>query len=316
MNEAIEFDDVDIACINALISNPRGTWRELSIVSDIPEKKLSRRIMRLIDEQIIRTSIELNPIMANRGFTVHVWLSVECGKEQEVAQFFAQRSEVRIVFLTTGKADIFMEVGLERQADLSAWMHDFISQKSEIKTIETQVVLKPFTWVSKRKKEIASSENLAVMRSLTTDEAMLMRILASDARVSIRNLSEQIGLSEHKTQKLLNDLLLEEVFNLRVDFEPKLIGFKSEAIIQIKVQPEHANHIAKILSEFSHTRCLFGVSGDSQFFWHVLCNDHSDLWHVMTDELGKLEGIQSCNTTMVTSAYKRAGFMRKGMIIQ
>lgn len=315
MSKVVEFDDVDIACINALICNPRGTWRELSVISGIPEKKLSRRITRLLDDQIIRSSIELNPVVVNKGFTVHVWLSVACGKEKEVAQFFSQQPEVRIVFLTTGKADIFLEVGFEREADLSIWMHDLISQKSDIKTIETQVVLKPFTWASKRKKETSFTEHEFSVRSLVEEEIKLIGILANDARISIKNLSEQIGLSEHRTQKLLNDLLNEEVFSLRIDFEPRLIGFKSEAIIQIKVQSEHAHRIAKILSELPYTRCLFGVSGDSQFFWHVLCNDHADLWQVMTDELGKLEGIQSCKTTMIMSAYKRAGFMRKGLVI-
>lgn len=67
----------------------------------------------MIDEKIIQTSIELNPIMANRGFTVHVLLSVECSKGSKLHSFFAQHSEVKIVFLTTGKAGIFMKVRLD-----------------------------------------------------------------------------------------------------------------------------------------------------------------------------------------------------------
>ncbi len=69
--------------------------------------------------------------------------SVKFGKEKEVAQFFANRPEVRIVFLTTGLADIFLEIGLKRLLDLSVWMHDFVTQIPDIKTVETQAVLKP-----------------------------------------------------------------------------------------------------------------------------------------------------------------------------
>lgn len=38
MNESFKMDDIDKACINALLENPRGSWRELSLASEIPEK--------------------------------------------------------------------------------------------------------------------------------------------------------------------------------------------------------------------------------------------------------------------------------------
>ncbi len=41
--------------------------------------------------------------------------------------------------------------------------------------------------------------------------------------------------------------------NIRVDVEPSLMGYKSEAIILIKARPDAANQIAKTLSELKHT---------------------------------------------------------------
>ncbi|MBP8063634.1 MAG: Lrp/AsnC family transcriptional regulator [Acinetobacter sp.] len=309
MSESNQLDGIDIACINALISNPRGSWRELSLVSEIPEKKLSRRINKLFDDQVIRTSVELNPLVVNKGYTVHVWISVKFGKEKEIAQFFSKRPEVRIVFLTTGLADIFLEIGLEKPSDLSIWMHDFVTQIPDIKTVETQAVLKPFTWASKPKTD--HEIHFFEKRILSDIELNLIHYLSEDGRASIKSLSEKVNLSEHKTQKLLNDLLDEGIFNIRIDLEPQLLGFESEAIILIKASPLYANKIAKSLSEISNTRCLFGISGDSQFFWHVLTNDLSDLWKLITEELSNLDGILSCNTNMITLALKRAGFMRK-----
>ncbi len=315
MNESFKMDDIDKACINALLENPRGSWRELSLASEIPEKKLSRRISKLFDEQIIRTVVELNPLVVNKGFTVHVWLSVKPGKVKEIAHFFSERPEVRIVFLTTGLADIFLEIGLEKATDLYPWMHDFVTQLPDIKTVETQVVLKPFTWASKLKNNPVAS-SMPVQHLLSLDELKLIQVLAKDGRISMKSLSEAIQMSEHKTQKMMNDLLAEEVFSLRLDFEPKLLGYDTEAIVLIKARPDSVNEIVKALCELKNTRCLFGISGESQFFWHVLCNDLADLWYLTTEKLGQLEGIQSCNTNMITNAYKRAGFMRKGINMQ
>ncbi|MBP2280599.1 DNA-binding Lrp family transcriptional regulator [Psychrobacter sp. PL19] len=311
MNEHFKIDDIDKACINALLENPRGSWRELSLASDIPEKKLSRRISKLFDEHIIRTVIELNPLVVNNGFTVHVWLSIKLGKVKEVAQFFSERPEVRVVFLTTGIAEIFLEIGLEKPADLHPWMHNIVTQLPGIKTVETQVVLKPFSWASKLKKTSVPS-SIVAEHLLSPDELKLIYVLSQDGRISIKSLSEAIQMSEHRTLKMMNDLLAEEVFSIRLDFEPNLIGYDTEAIVLIKARPESINEIVRALSELKNTRCLFGISGESQFFWHVLCDDLADLWYLTTEKLSQLDGIQSCNTNMITNAYKRAGYMREG----
>lgn len=311
MSEFLEIDSIDKACINALLENPRGSWRELSLASDIPEKKLSRRISKLFDEQIIRTVIELNPLVVNQGLTAHIWLNVELGKVKEIAQVFSERPEVRVVFLTTGMADIFLEIGLEKPADLHPWIHSLVTQLPDIKTVETQVVLKPFTWASKTRKT-SNSLSLLPQHILSPDELKLFYFLSQDGRTSIKNLSKSMQMSEHKTLKMMNDLLAEEVFSIRLDFEPSLLDYDTEAIILIKARPESINEIVKSLSEIKNTRCLFGISGESQFFWHVLCDDLADLWYLTTEKLSQLNGIQSCNTNMITNAYKRAGYMRKG----
>ncbi|WP_350656468.1 Lrp/AsnC family transcriptional regulator [Psychrobacter sp. S1-30-MNA-CIBAN-0213] len=311
MNEILKLDSIDKACINALLENPRGSWRELSIASDIPYKKLSRRISKLLDEKIIRVVIELNPLVVNKGLTVHVWLSIKLGKVKEMAQFFSELPEVRVVFLTTGMADIFLEVGLEKTADLHPWMHSFVTQLPDIKTAETQIVLKPFTWASKIKKTSIHS-SIVTQHLLSPDELKLIHVLSQDGRISIKSLSEAIQMSEHKTLKTMNELLAKEVFSIRLDFEPSLLDYETEAIILIKARPESIDEIVKALSEIRNTRCLFGISGESQFFWHVLCDDLADLWYLTTEKLSQLSGIQSCNTNMITNAYKRAGYMRKG----
>lgn len=310
MNELFKIDDIDKACINALLENPRGSWRELSIASNIPEKKLSRRISKLFDEHIIRTVVELNPLVVSKGFTVHIWLSVKLGKVKEIAQFFSELPEVRVVFLTIGMADIFLEIGLEKPVDLHPWMHNVVTQLPGIKTVETQVVLKPFSWASKLKKT-PSLSSVTAQYLLSQDELNLIHALSQDGRISIKSLSKAMQRTEHKTLKMMNDLLEAEVFSIRLDFEPNLIGYDTEAIVLIKARPESVSEIVKVLSELKNTRCLFGISGESQFFWHVLCDDLADLWYLTTEKLNQLEGIQSCNTNMITNAYKRAGYMRK-----
>lgn len=315
MSDILKIDEVDKACINALLDNPRGSWKDLSLVSNVPEKTLSRRIRKLFDKKVIRTVVELNPLIINKGFTVHVWLSVELGRIKNIAKLFSERPEVRVVFLTTGIADIFLEIGLEKPMDLHTWLHSFVTKLAGVKTIKTQVVLKHFFWASRSRITFDSTPETR-KHVLSENESHLIEALSQDGRISIKNLSNQIGLSEHKTVRIMTELLEQEVFSIRLDFEPSLLGYDTEAIILIKSKPEAARKVVNELSRLANTRCLFGISGDSQFFWHVLCRDLSELWDLTTEQLSQLEGIQSCNTNMITNAYKRAGYMRKDEGIQ
>ncbi|MBP6563039.1 MAG: Lrp/AsnC ligand binding domain-containing protein, partial [Neisseriaceae bacterium] len=78
----------------------------------------------------------------------------------------------------------------------------------------------------------------------------------------------------------------------------------------LEVNPNHLTTVAQTLSKHPNTRCLFGTSGRSQLFWHVLCEDNVDLWPLMSDDLGGLEGISRINMNMINQAFKRCGAIR------
>ncbi|TCM65790.1 DNA-binding Lrp family transcriptional regulator [Acinetobacter calcoaceticus] len=313
MNVFKHIDEIDKACALALLENPRGSWRELSLACKIPEKKLARRINSLLENQDICIVAELNPVMANQGITVHVWIEVVSGKADHLAESLVQLAEVRVLFLTTGQADLFVEVGLSKSTDISNWVNHHVRCNADIKSVRTQVMLKPFTWAQHCKNKSDQSHLNSPQRQLSAEERQLIDLLSVDARLSIKYLSEQLQLSEHRTQKMLSDLQAEGAYAIRMYLDPSLVGLNTECVVQINVQPQHAEQIALHLANLPHTRCLFGMNGESQIFWHVVCQDLSDLWQLTTEELGQLEGVISCNSNMVIGAYKRAGFMRKGL---
>ena len=127
-----------------------------------------------------------------------------------------------------------------------------------------------------------------------------------------RQLSAHAEVSEPTAQRLLQHLVERRALSFRVEVEPALVGFPVEAVISVQVRPQVVDALAAHLALDPNTRCLFGTSGASQLFWHVLCRDSLHLWDVVTRRLGELDGVLASEVGVVMRAYKRCGIVREG----
>jgi DNA-binding Lrp family transcriptional regulator len=140
----------------------------------------------------------------------------------------------------------------------------------------------------------------------------MMAHLMRDGRASLAELAEHAGVSEPTAQRLLQHLVERRALSFRVEVEPALVGFPLEAVISVQVRPQAVDALAAHLALDPHTRCLFGTSGASQLFWHVLCRDSLHLWEVVTRRLGELDGVLNSEVGVVMRAHKRCGIVRAG----
>ncbi|KMM84109.1 hypothetical protein TU78_12645 [Pseudomonas taetrolens] len=311
-------DDTDLACLIALQTNPRGTWRDLSACCDVAERTLSRRLQRLMDSGYIRVIGELDPVVVGGGPVLHAWIRVADGLQMVVAEHLAQLPQVQVVMATTGEFDIFTEINLQSVEALSDMVVRELPLVPGVKQVQSQVVLRSFRRASRWRIDgsVPTEPVLAGAVSLNADEMRLLGALMLDGRASLGVLAETCGVSEPKVQRMLSGLVDNNALTFRVELEPLLVGYGVEAILSLQTQPGATDDIALELAKDEHTRCLFGTSGRSQLFWHVLCRDIHDLWNVSTARIGSLEGIISCETNTVVKAYKRAGRVRRGLMVE
>ena len=148
--------------------------------------------------------------------------------------------------------------------------------------------------------------------ALTESEQRIVAHLMRDGRASLAELSAHADVSEPTAQRLLQHLVERRALSFRVEVEPALVGFPVEAVISVQVRPQAVDALAAHLALDPNTRCLFGTSGASQLFWHVLCRDSLNLWDVVTRRLGELDGVLASEVGVVMRAYKRCGIVREG----
>ncbi len=314
-------DDTDLACLIALQADPRASWRELGAATGIAERTVARRIKRLMDVDALRVVAEADPLATGRGVVLHAWVRCRSGRVPEVAEALAGLDRAQLVVTLAGRADLMAELTLADAADMPDVVTRVLPSIEGVEQVEARLVLRPFRRAGQwRIQAGAAGEPDAwdqtpasqAPAALTDPEQRIVAHLMRDGRASLAELAAHADVSEPTAHRLLQHLVDRRALSFRVEVEPALVGFPVEAVISVQVRPQAVDALAAHLALDPNTRCLFGTSGASQLFWHVLCRDSLHLWDVVTRRLGELDGVLASEVGVVMRAYKRCGIVREG----
>lgn len=311
-------DDTDLACLIALQADPRASWRELGAATGIAERTVARRIKRLMDADALRVIAEADPLATGRGVVLHAWVRCRSGRVAEAAEALATLAITQLVVTLAGTADLMAELTLADAADMPDVVTRVLPSIDGVEQVEARLVLRPFRragqWRIQADGAAPEAPDPASQTpvALTEPEQRIVAHLMRDGRASLAELSAHAEVSEPTAQRLLQHLVERRALSFRVEVEPALVGFPVEAVISVQVRPQVVDALAAHLALDPNTRCLFGTSGASQLFWHVLCRDSLHLWDVVTRRLGELDGVLASEVGVVMRAYKRCGIVREG----
>ena len=311
-------DDTDLACLVALQAEPRASWRELGAATGIPERTVARRIKRLMDAAALRVIAEPDPLATGRGVVLHAWVRCRSGRVPDVAERLAALDSCQLAVTLAGSADLMAELTLADAADMPDVVTRVLPSIDGVEHVEARLVLRPFRragqWRIQAQPDGAAAEPAAAQppAALTDAEQRMVAYLMRDGRASLAELAEHASVSEPTAQRLLHNMVERRALSFRVEVEPALVGFPVEAVISVQVRPQAVDALAAHLALDPNTRCLFGTSGASQLFWHVLCRDSLHLWDVVTRRLGELDGVLNSEVGVVMRAHKRCGIVRAG----
>lgn len=103
-------DELDRAIIRCLQADGRSPSAEIARTLGVAERTVRARIDRLVADNVIRLSAQIQPATLGYGVTADVFLEVEAGRVQEVAAVVASKPQVGYVGLTTGDRDISIQM--------------------------------------------------------------------------------------------------------------------------------------------------------------------------------------------------------------
>jgi Lrp/AsnC family transcriptional regulator, leucine-responsive regulatory protein len=128
----------------------------------------------------------------------------------------------------------------------------------------------------------------------------IIELLRRDARLSYRELGEQVFLSPNTVADRVRKLVAEHVidgFGARLNLEA--LGFDVSAFIDVKLLPAtSAEHFEAVIETIAGVTEAHLVTGNYDYVLCVACRDHADLMRLV-EALRKQAGVQDTQSRVV-----------------
>ena len=144
------------------------------------------------------------------------------------------------------------------------------------------------------------------MQELDRLDRAIMQLLASDARISVSRVAEEVGLSQSACTRRIQ--ALESSGRLKgygARFDHRALGFRVTALVDITLSTQVEEELAQFERAVQQidgvVECLL-VSGAHDYRLKIICRDLDDYERLHREHLGRLP----CVTTISSSFVLRA----------
>ena len=138
---AEELAELDLRIIEALIKEPRRSYRSLGEDLDVSQQYIARRVSFLIENEILRITVQKDFEAAGAHFPAHVDVYVAHGRKEDVAQALAGLDEVTNCLITAGRPEVIIRTATRNQKHFVEFMQTKVTAIEGIERTETLTVL-------------------------------------------------------------------------------------------------------------------------------------------------------------------------------
>jgi Lrp/AsnC family transcriptional regulator for asnA, asnC and gidA len=135
------------------------------------------------------------------------------------------------------------------------------------------------------------------------DRAIIAQ-LQVDGRRPYRAIARSLGVAEGTVRARAGRLQDEGILSILALANPFALGYAVQASVLIKVTPAEHEQAAETLASWPEVMYLSSCAGSADLYMHVVCRDHDDLWRLLGERLGAIDGVFGSETLMELRVHK------------
>ena len=133
----------------------------------------------------------------------------------------------------------------------------------------------------------------------------IIALLERNGRASNAKIARDVGVSEGTVRRRLKRLVTDRIINVIALPDPRKLGYESEALIGIQVDPDKIDQVANKVAELDHTRWVAVTTGTYDVFaWATLPNAE-ELGKFLREKVGTIVGVRRTETFVTLAVKKR-----------
>lgn len=136
-------------------------------------------------------------------------------------------------------------------------------------------------------------------------DRQIIAALNEDGRAANAKIAKKVKVSEGTVRRRLKKLTSDKTINIVTVQDPQKMGYQSEVLIGMQVEPDMLEEVASRMAEFKYTTLVSITTGTYDVFaWATLPNAES-LGEFIRDHVGKTPGVQRTETFVSLGVRKR-----------
>ena len=141
-------------------------------------------------------------------------------------------------------------------------------------------------------------------RELDELDRAIISQLQIDGRRSFRAIARALGVSESTVRFRAGRLQQEGVLHIIALANPFRLGYAVQASVLIRVTPPAHAAVAQALASWPEVMYLSSCAGQADLYMHIVCRDHDELWRLLSERLGAIDGVLGSETLMELRVHK------------
>ena len=138
-------------------------------------------------------------------------------------------------------------------------------------------------------------------------DAKIIALLQEDGRASNAGIARQMGVSEGTVRRRLKRLVQEEYIRVVALPDPGKMGYDSEALIGVQVDPDKVDRVSEDLSLLSEVNWVAVTTGQYDVFAWATMTTSEALGTFLRTKVGTIPGVRRTET-FVSLANKKRGY--------
>ena len=133
----------------------------------------------------------------------------------------------------------------------------------------------------------------------------IITALQSNGRASNAEIARKLGVSEGTIRRRLKRLTQNNVIKVIAYPEPKVLGFSTEALIGLQVDPDKTDSVVEHVSAIEEAYWVSVTTGTFDMFAWVALPSSEALGTFLKEKIGNIDGVQRTETFVSLAVSKR-----------
>ena len=133
----------------------------------------------------------------------------------------------------------------------------------------------------------------------------IVAILGQNGRTSSTHIARNAGVSQGTVRRRLKRLFAEKIISVTALPDPQKLGYHTEALIGVQVDPAKVNEVAASLSVLDNTRWVAITTGSYDVFALVTLPNAVALGLFLREKVGTIKGVRRTETFVSLGVTKR-----------